>query len=989
MPSELSKLMRQYGVTSASMALPAQFKGTTVAKPTAPDEPVAPENTFGDKPVIKNYDALNPKWTTLPTATNQKTVTGDALKTAQDQWNQYQKDLADWNIKNDAYQKELKDYTAYSGGTSGGALLNPPKDTYAAKQAAYLVEQKKYEKYLKDKEAFDSDAGSGGAYKAYKDAYQDRIMQTPMYLREQFTRGVTENPYKNLYSPYGSIDTYNKIGTFWDSPIGEPDYKNNAAYSPYDNTKTTVSSSWLDDTLNDSLPGGNKVDTLVAGDKNDVIVDTLVAGDGNDVIVDTLVAGDGNDVIEETWWSKLKYPDLASAMADGYNIYGVKINKNDTLLGSNGVDTLIGSKGDDTIPGGDVTVVNPNANTWWFKAGYPDLDTAMMKTGLDENGNPKSIVDIFPKTDVSVTPSLTDLAIKNGINPITSNPSVYAPPIGPVYNEQNAAKAQEATLAAQQGQSITGVSSQPLIYNPPVGPYYNEQDQARSQQNALAAQQGKIINEVSSQPVAYTSPIGPFYNVQDQARSQQGANMNGVSVDNPWLINNIGTWNTQPMTYAKGGSVHHLARKYAVGGGPVPQGGTSIANSAMPNPEKGIPQPVEAPAPVVVPQIQPSDSMAQMQEMLKAYATPSNDYAQELEEARRKSNAETEAFMSMIQKSKKPENDNLSQAELYFRLAAAAGAPTKTGSFTESLSNINKEMADYSKDQTGRRNADLELQMKAQQLKAANAKEDLNVLRGLAGESMKDKRALISEMIKAEIPKAQSEAGKLALDMGLKVGTPDYQKFVTTNGMQLLKAKVNQMIMGPAIASQNAATSSAQLGVAQGNLAENQARTGLEIEKWQEKQNENKKLTPKELDIKWGKEDTLNNLKNAQKMIEQAYDLNNVAYTGNVFDVAKQKYGEVFSPEDPTVVNTGKLVNLLSAESLSRMKDVFGSNPTEGERAAQAQLSGALAKSKEVRKDIMLNYMEQLQKRIALEEKRLKQLDEGKSRDLPSKEEAQ
>jgi len=76
MPSELSKLMRQYGVTSASMALPAQFKGTTVAKPTAPDEPVAPENTLGAKPVITNYDALNPKWTKLPTAANQKTVTG-------------------------------------------------------------------------------------------------------------------------------------------------------------------------------------------------------------------------------------------------------------------------------------------------------------------------------------------------------------------------------------------------------------------------------------------------------------------------------------------------------------------------------------------------------------------------------------------------------------------------------------------------------------------------------------------------------------------------------------------------------------------------------------------------------------------------------------------------------------------------------------------------------------------------------------------------
>jgi hypothetical protein len=431
---------------------------------------------------------------------------------------------------------------------------------------------------------------------------------------------------------------------------------------------------------------------------------------------------------------------------------------------------------------------------------------------------------------------------------------------------------------------------------------------------------------------------------------------------------------------AKGGSVHHLARKYAVGGG--------IVSDVMPNPEEGIQQPAQQmqaqPAP------QQDDRMAQLQSMMEKYATPQNDYAQELEEARRKSNAETEAFAEMLKGARKsPERDNMSQAERYFRLAAAFGQPTKTGSFGETLANVNTAMAENEKSKQQSEDQDLELQMKAQMMKAASAKEELGALRGLAGESMKDRRALISELIKAEIPKAQSEAGKLALDMGYQVGTPEYQQIVSTTGMQLLQAKINQTLMGPAIAAQNAATSGAQLSVAQGNLTENQQRNDLERLKYLDKQKEGEKLTPKELDIKWAKEDTLNNLENAQKMIEQAYDLNDVAYTGNVFDIAKQKYGETFSPEDPTVVNTGKLVNLLSTESLSRMKDVFGSNPTEGERAAQAQLSGALAKSKEVRKDIMLNYMEQLQKRIALEKRRLNQLSEGKSRDLPSKEDAQ
>jgi hypothetical protein len=435
---------------------------------------------------------------------------------------------------------------------------------------------------------------------------------------------------------------------------------------------------------------------------------------------------------------------------------------------------------------------------------------------------------------------------------------------------------------------------------------------------------------------------------------------------------------------AKGGSVHDLYRKYAHGGRVAhyaDAGSVDIADNVIPRPEQGVPQP--APQMQAQPAPQQDDRMAQLQSMMEKYATPQNDYAQELEDARRKSNAETEAFAEMLKGARKsPERDNMSQAERYFRLAAAFGQPTKTGSFGETLANVNTAMAENEKSKQQSQDQDLELQMKAQQLKAAGAKEELGALRGLAGESMKDRRALISEMIKAEIPKAQSEAGKLALDMGYQVGTPDYQKFVTANGMQLLQAKVNQMLMGPAIASQNAATSSTQANIAQD-------RYNLENLKYQDKLEEGKKLTANDRKVLWEKEDTLNNLKNAQKMIEQAYDLNDVAYTGNVFDVAKQKYGETFSPEDPTVVNTGKLVNLLSTESLSRMKDVFGSNPTEGERAAQAQLSGALAKSKEVRKDIMLNYMEQLQKRMTLEEKRLKQLNQGTSRDLPSKEEAQ
>ena len=910
MASELSKLMKQYGVSSATMALPAQFKGTVVNEPTAPDKPVAPDAFTMTAPVVTDY-GLASSIKAMPTKLAKGQTQAD-LDAAQESWRQYQTALSDFNAKKTAYDDTKKTYATY---TSGDVK---DKSSYAYQQKQYQDALGKYKNYLDDKTSFDT--SKGDAYNTYKTAYQDRIAQTPMYLQQQFTRASDVNPYEGMYSPYGSIDNYNKTGTYWNDVIGDPTYT--GAYTPYTplyKQKGFADQASYEATLPEYLDNKNSQDSLSGGDTKvpSTIVDTKVPS----TIVDTNA---GNNTLTST-------------------------------------PTLI-----------DLT------NYTYAPSSQQQLEDQAVNAGYQGDYTDTAAMQGYLKAINTNVPSLTDLAVKNGVKNDTlvgsqptsnivagvgTNPALRAKVLAAQAMNSNAGGVENDALKSVIGKdSLTGntviIGNNTLTGTPTL--------------IDLAVKNG--VTNTGTQQISNTTPAD-----KTTASLVSQPNVIQQSQMTPWDNMGITQDDYYESYYAKGGSVHHLAKKYAVGGG------VDIADSAMPNPEQGIPQPVEAPVaiPMAPAQAPPqSDSMVQMQEMLKAYGTPSNDYAQELEEARRKSNAETEAFMSMIQKSRKPENDNLSQAELYFRLAAAAGAPTKTGGIAESLSNINREMSDYSKEQVGRRNSDLELQMKAQQLKAANAKEDLNVLRGLAGESMKDKRALISEMIKAEIPKAQSEAGKLALDMGLKVGTPDYQKFVTTNGMQLLQAKVNQMIMGPAIASQNAATSGTQANISQ-------ERYDLERLKYLDKQEEGKKLTANDRKVLWEKEDTLNNLKNAQKMIEQAYDLNNVAYTGNLFDVAKQKYGEVFSPEDPTVVNTGKLVNLLSTESLSRMKDVFGSNPTEGERAAQAQLSGALAKSKEVRKDIMLNYMEQLQKRMALEEKRLKQLNEGTSRDLPSKEEAQ
>ena len=431
--------------------------------------------------------------------------------------------------------------------------------------------------------------------------------------------------------------------------------------------------------------------------------------------------------------------------------------------------------------------------------------------------------------------------------------------------------------------------------------------------------------------------------------------------------------------YAKGGSVHHLAKKYAVGGGPVPQGGTSIADSAMPNPEKGIPQPVEAPvAPIAVQAPPQSDSMAQMQEMLKAYGTPSNDYAQELEDARRKSNAETEAFMSMIQKSRKPENDNLSQAELYFRLAAAAGAPTKTGGIAESLSNINREMSDYSKEQVGRRNSDIELQMKAQQLKAANAKEDLNTLRSLSSEDKKTRREMISSMIKAEIEsgKPQSELAKLAKDR-YGYGTPEYYSFMEKNTPQWVASKMAQMQMGPI-------TAQGQLAVAQGNYALNQEKTNIAqkefVQKTEDREQKKNEMSQPELKMKTDFQDQITTLENAASKIQRAYKLNANSFGNTPMEQVKRKELELtVGDKDTKVKNTRELETFLGSTVLDIAQDLKGSI-SDSDTKMLNKMTGAQALGTDERADVLYENWSTLQKRIALKKKQLEDIENKRAR---------
>lgn len=454
--------------------------------------------------------------------------------------------------------------------------------------------------------------------------------------------------------------------------------------------------------------------------------------------------------------------------------------------------------------------------------------------------------------------------------------------------------------------------------------------------------------------------------------------------------------------FAHGGSVNKLAAKYKLGGEvrkfkiggdegePVDQiealirerspsmGGeppivlanapTTTATDAAPVTASSAVQPVTdspaakpvTPPPSATTPVSPAanDLMSMMSKYLGAEST----YGPELAAARKRVTAENAAFQDMIANAMKPDGAAPDKAEMYFRLAAAFGAPTKTGHFTENLAMVGKELGDYAKDVRAAKKADKQLRMQlgieAQKLKTQAARDELTTLRTLAGEEMKDKRAIVQEYLKSGRP--QSEAGKAAIDAGLTQGTPEFTAFVN----KYLDDKIRSGNI----------VKEAMVAIAAGNLAVSQSREKRTAESAA-------KLTPKEVELKSQAETTLGGLTDAMDSLKRAYSLNPNTFEGTWTSIAQQKILEQTDPKDPRVLATREQRNLLGKGAIERLKAAFGGNPTEGERAALLELEGLDAKSKEERARIMKNTYKLLQARHAREKKRLDDINAGRYRE--------
>jgi hypothetical protein len=408
-------------------------------------------------------------------------------------------------------------------------------------------------------------------------------------------------------------------------------------------------------------------------------------------------------------------------------------------------------------------------------------------------------------------------------------------------------------------------------------------------------------------------------------------------------------------------SIYDLASNYDIGGEPgirLPVAEAPVA--AMPTP---VSPAQVAPQPVIPVQ---DGGNQQLLSLLGRYFPQGDEYGPELKAARATMTKESEAFNKLLQDAiKQPQESGPSKAEMYFRLAAAFGAPTKTGNFMESLGKAGEAAASINKEQReaalAERNRQLQLGLEAQKMRMTGAKEDVATLRQLAAEGMKDKRTIATELIKDYVKSGQpqSSAGKQAQDEGLQPGTPEFQKRVG----QIADANVEKQM-----AQVNATL--ANMSVAQANLALNQ-------QKFENVQAQQAKLTPQELKLKTETEDSLNSVKGSMGILNRAYNLNKNSMSGSLVDKASRAVLEAAGSKDPMLLNTQELENLLTDQMISSASEKLKGVLSDSDIKLLSLVSGAKAKNQEERKRIMINAYGALNRGFEKQQKRLNEINQG------------
>lgn len=369
-----------------------------------------------------------------------------------------------------------------------------------------------------------------------------------------------------------------------------------------------------------------------------------------------------------------------------------------------------------------------------------------------------------------------------------------------------------------------------------------------------------------------------------------------------------------------------------------------VANTGEEFPVSGVVEPAAGAQTVEPPQ---AAGPSRMQDLLARYGGGSGEGSRALAESRQRYQSEANAFSDMIRQMSERSESPTSRAEMYFRLAAAFGSPTRTGSMGETLGKVGEQMGEYTK---GRRAEEAErrgLMLRAQEARLAGAREDLQTTRALSAQEASERRALTSATLQEYIRsgRPQSRAGQMAIDAGLSPGTQAFQDYVRRHS-ELDIQRAQQLIQ-----------------------AQNENITL--------RRDAADRLSATEIRLA---DETSQNISSARDnaiLLREAIRLNPNASPSNLTEGVITDLRARLGSTDPLVVNTRDIRNILSRLSLGSLKETFPGAISNDERRALEAVSGVTAASREERARIMQRASDALDRIIERNEAQFRRIREG------------
>lgn len=290
----------------------------------------------------------------------------------------------------------------------------------------------------------------------------------------------------------------------------------------------------------------------------------------------------------------------------------------------------------------------------------------------------------------------------------------------------------------------------------------------------------------------------------------------------------------------------------------------------------------------------------------------------------------------------KSEENAPSKAEMYFRLAAAFAAPTKTGNFMENVGLAAKELGDFQKSTTDSKRAAaaarLQMLLKTNEITLQAAQEGLATLVGADNKEEEGLKAFGIRVMEEDKERRQpkSEVGRRLVEAGSVPGTP---------GFEAEMARLNQIEE-----NQKAQTLAAQAARA--------ARDKAEAEK----------LTPAEVKLKTSLDKDISTQEEALRQINIAIANSPKAFIANLPGIAERKIYENTNffggKADPRVTATERMETALGSSILQNAASMKGAL-SDKDMSFLLKLSGIASKSQDARLQLLEDAKDRLNREIA------------------------